>query len=71
MANLFREAKQLLDKRDNGSELTEEEAELVATAIIPLMILPEYNDTPISQGLLELAKMMDGEKARVTKEEGK
>lgn len=60
--NIFREAKQLLDKKDNGSELTEEERDLVATAIIPLMV--ESNgifprDITIEEGLEELAKMVE------------
>lgn len=64
--NIFREAKQLLDKKDNGAELTEEELGLIHTALIPLNLhgcpLPE--DIPIGEGLEALAKMMDGEKER-------
>lgn len=62
MANLFRQAKQLLDKKAGGSELTEEELQLIHTAIIPLMIktdgiFPE--DMTISQGLEELARIVE------------
>ena len=58
MTNLFRQAKQFLDRKDS---LTDEEQGLVNTAIIPLMLLPEYNDIPISQGLEELAKIVEEE----------
>jgi len=59
--NLFGQAKQLLDKKDNGAELTKEELRLVNTAIIPLMVktygvFPE--DITIGEGLEELAKMV-------------
>jgi len=58
--NIFREAKNLLDKRDAGSELSEEELRLINTAIIPLMeadgIFP--NDITIAEGLEELAKIV-------------
>jgi len=59
MTNLFLEAKQLLKKKDSGSELTEEELELINTATIPLMLLPEYNNIPINQGLEKLAKILE------------
>lgn len=63
MTNLFRQARQLLDKKDSGAELTEEELGLVNTAIIPLMVkthgvFPE--DIAIGQGLEELAKIVEG-----------
>jgi len=57
MSNLFRQAKELLDKKDAGAELTEEELQLINTAIIPLMIIPE--DITIGEGLERLAKMME------------
>lgn len=57
--NIFREAKQLLDKKDNGAELTKEELKLINTAIMPLMvkgrIFPE--DITIGEGLEELASL--------------
>jgi len=61
--NIFRQAKQLLDKKDSGGELTEEELRLIATAIIPLMVktdgvFPE--DITIGEGLHELAKILEG-----------
>lgn len=64
MTNLFRQAKQLLDKKDSGAELTEEELQLINTAIIPLMvetdgIFPE--DIPIGEGLEELSQMIEEE----------
>lgn len=60
MPNIFREAKELLQKKDNGNELTEEEEKLIGAALIPLMLLPGYSDTPVDQGLEELAVMVDG-----------
>ena len=59
MTNLFREAKQLLKKKDSGSKLTDEEQGLISTAIVPLMLLPEYNNIPINQGLEKLAKILE------------
>ena len=60
MTNLYRQAKQLLDKKDAGAELTEEELQLINTAIIPLMT--NFNgDITISDGLEELAKMAEQE----------
>ena len=60
--NLFRKAKQLLDKKDAGGELTEEELRLIHTAIIPMNLningfFPE--DITISEGLEELAKILE------------
>ncbi len=64
MTNLFREAKRLLDRKDAGGELSEEELELINTAIIPLMVktdgvFPE--DITIGEGLEELAKTFEEE----------
>ena len=60
--NIFRQAKQLLDKKDSGAELTEEEFQLINTAIIPLMVKtngPFPDDITIGEGLEELAKMTE------------
>lgn len=64
MANLFRQAAELLDKKDSGAQLTEEELELINRAIIPLMvntdgIFPE--DITIAEGLDEIARMIEEE----------
>jgi len=69
MANLFRQAKQLLDKRAIGLELTEEEQEVVNVAIIPLNLrgCPFSDGITIAEGLEELAKIVEEENA---KEEG-
>lgn len=63
--NIFRQAKQLLDTK-KGSEMTEEELQLIGTAVIPLMvkfdgIFPE--DFTIGEGLEELAKMVEEARA--------
>ena len=67
MSNIFREAKQLLDKKDSGSELTEEELQLIGTAEIPLMVpdcpLPE--DMPVGECLEELANIVEESRGRV------
>lgn len=60
MTNIFREAKQLWEKKANGSQLTGEEEELIGAALIPLMLLPRYRDTPVDQGLEKLAVMVEG-----------
>lgn len=63
--NIFREAKQLLDKKDNGTELTEEEAQLISTAIIPLMVKTNgifHEGITIGEGLDDLAKMVEESK---------
>ena len=61
MTNILREAKQLLDKKDAGGELTEEELQLIATAEIPLMMrgctLPE--DMPVGECLEQLARFIE------------
>ncbi|MBA7696962.1 hypothetical protein ES703_105620 [subsurface metagenome] len=60
MPNIFREAKQLLDKKDAGAQLSEEEQGLIDLALMmPLLMLPKYNDTPLSDGLEELAKLVE------------
>ena len=60
MTNIFREAKELLDKKDAGGKLTKKELQLINRAIIPLMeadgIFP--NDITIAEGLEELAKIV-------------
>lgn len=62
--NLFREAKELLDKKDAGGELRQDELRLINRAIIPLMtktdgVFPD--DITISEGLGELAKILERE----------
>jgi len=63
MTNIFRQAKQLLDTK-RGDEMTEEELQLINTAIIPLMVktdgvFPE--DITLAEGLEELAKIFEEE----------
>lgn len=57
--NIFRQAKQILDnKGDQG--MSDEEWKLLSTATMPLLIAPQFNNTPIGEGLEELAKMVEG-----------
>ena len=62
MTNIFREAKDLLDKKDAGSELTEEELQLIATAEIPFLIrnCPYLKDMPVRDCLETLAQIVEG-----------
>lgn len=62
MANIFRQAKVLLEKKDKGAQLTEEELKLLNTSIIPLMVADGFfpEDITIAEGLEELAKMING-----------
>ena len=57
-ANIFHEALMLLSTR-NGQGMSNKEAKTVAVAMIPLMLLPQYSDIPISEGLEDLAKMVE------------
>jgi len=56
--NIFHEALMLLSTR-NGQGMSDEERETVSTAIIPLMLLSQYSDIPIGEGLEDLAKMVE------------
>lgn len=56
--NIFREAKALLDRK-TGPEMTDDELELVATAIIPLLRLPQYSDVTIADGLEAIARLVE------------
>lgn len=62
--NLFREAEELLQKKDSGTELTEEELKLLndATAFVANELpraFPNFDDMPCSTGLEELAKIVE------------
>ncbi|MBA7712702.1 hypothetical protein ES703_121689 [subsurface metagenome] len=61
MTNIFREAKQLLDKRDAGGELTKEELQLIATAEIPFLIrnCPYLKDMAVRDCLETLAQIVE------------
>jgi len=56
--NIFHEASVLLSTR-NGQGMSDEERDTVAVAMIPLMLLPQYSDIPIDEGLEDLAKMVE------------
>jgi len=55
--NIFRKALIILSRKSQG--MTDEEREIVNTALIPLMIVPQYSDKPICKGLKNLAKMTE------------
>ena len=62
MTNLFRQAKDLLDIKDAGGELTGEDLQLIGTAIIPLMVktngvFPE--DITLAEGLEKLTNIIE------------
>lgn len=59
MPNIFREAKQLLDKKDAGGELTAEELLTDNAADIPLTLLKMFNDINTPEGLEALAKIVE------------
>ena len=58
MANIFRQAKNLLDTKA-GREWTEEEWEVFGAAMIPLTILARYNDMATREGLEDLARIVE------------
>ena len=60
--NIFRQAKQLLDKKDAGGELTQDELHLIAAAEIPLLVsrCPSLKDMPVGDCLEVLAKIVEG-----------
>ena len=62
MTNIFRQAKDLLDKKDAGGELTQAELQLIATAEIPLMVKADglsSEDITIGEGLEKLARILE------------
>jgi len=62
MTNIFRRAKQLLDKKDTGGELSWEEFQLIATAEIPFLVsrCPSLKDMPVRDCLETLAQIVEG-----------
>ncbi|MBA7625698.1 hypothetical protein ES703_33130 [subsurface metagenome] len=60
--NIFRQAKQLLDKEDAGGKLTKKERQLIATAEIPFLIrkCPYLKDMPTRDCLETLAQIVEG-----------
>jgi len=57
--NIFRQAKQLLNDKP-VLEMNEEELKVVNTATMPLLLLRQFSNLSIDDGLEELAKMVDG-----------
>ena len=56
--NIFRQAKQLLNQKP-VLEMTTEELGIVNTATMPLLLLREFSDRSIDEGLEELSKIVD------------
>ena len=56
MANIFRQALKILGNK-NGDMTGEEE--IMSAAMIPLIILSQFDEMPISEGLEELAKIVE------------
>lgn len=57
--NIFRQAKRLLDTKPI-EEMGYEEVLTVKAALIPLDILPEFNDMTTDEGLEDLSRLFDG-----------
>jgi len=59
--NIFRQAKNLLDIKDAGGEMSWEELQLINTAILPLMVKTRVflEDITIGDGLEELARIVE------------
>ena len=60
--NIFRQAKNLLDKKDAGGELSWEELRLIATAEIPFLVsrCPSLKNMPVPDCLETLAQIVEG-----------
>ncbi|GAI52942.1 unnamed protein product [marine sediment metagenome] len=56
--NIFRQAKQLLNEKP-VLEMNDKEFGIVNTATMPLLLLHEFSDRSIDDGLEELAKKVD------------
>ncbi len=56
--NIFRQAKQLRQEKP-VLEMNEEELEIVKIATMPILLLRQFSEIPIDDGLEELAKMVD------------
>jgi len=57
-SNIFKEAKQLLNEKP-VLEMTAEELEVVKIATMPLLLLRQFSDRSIDDGLEGLAKRAD------------
>lgn len=62
MTNIFRQARTLLQRKDAGEELTEEERQVIRTALIPFTVytgdfFPE--EITIAEGLEGLARLVE------------
>lgn len=64
--NIFRQAKELLHKKEAGGELTEAEEHIISAAEIPMNVRdsPIPQDIPIPEVLEGLAKIVEEAKAK-------
>jgi len=61
--NIFRQAQRLL-KEKPVLEMNDEELDIVNSATIPLLLLRQFSDRSIDEGLDELAKMVEEDVGR-------
>jgi len=59
--NIFREALTIMSTK-NGQDMSDDEREIIDTALLPLMVSPGYSNVPIYEGLEDLARMLEGGK---------
>lgn len=59
--NIFQKALTIMSTK-KGQDMSDDEREIIATALLPLMVSPGYSDIPIYEGLENLARMLEGGK---------
>ena len=59
--NIFQKALTIMSTK-NGQDMSDDEREIIDTALLPLMVSPGYFDIPIYEGLEDLARMLEGGK---------
>lgn len=59
--NIFQKALTIMSTK-NGQDISDDEREIIYTALLPLMMSPKYSDIPIYEGLGNLARMLEGGK---------
>ena len=68
--NIFRQAKQLRQEKP-VLEMNEEELEIVKIATMPILLLRQFSEIPIDDGLEELAKIVDEAQRMVAASRGR